>query len=68
MSVLRDWDYLNHLIDTGRPIRDNRVRLREPSKEIPDEEGYHCSDEKFERCPGCGGLVIMPCLLCSLGE
>lgn len=23
-------------------------------------------NKKFTRCPGCGGLVVAPCVLCSL--
>lgn len=24
------------------------------------------STNQYERCPGCGGLVLMPCLLCRI--
>lgn len=41
------------------------TRVREAAKPyIPFQNRPH----SFERCPGCGGKVIMPCVLCSIGE
>ncbi|MDD3470037.1 MAG: winged helix-turn-helix transcriptional regulator [Thermoguttaceae bacterium] len=34
----------------------------------PSNEGFVPPEENPQRCPGCGGLVKMPCLYCQLRQ
>lgn len=67
MSLLRDCEFQNALLKQGRPIVD-RCRDYRVSKEIKSRIQPTNIDpgKKHERCPDCGGMVILPCLACSL--
>ncbi|KKN01673.1 hypothetical protein LCGC14_1125380 [marine sediment metagenome] len=69
MSLLRDCEFLNASVRQGNPVVD-RCRERRTATVLNHErEGRPCTidrDKKHERCPDCGGMVILPCLACSL--
>ena len=69
MSLLRDCEFLYSEINQGRPVVDRCRDLRRPlvtSNERIVRQAVIDRAKKHERCPGCGGMVILPCLLCSL--
>lgn len=59
MSTLRNWEFLNASIDQGHAVRD---RARELSGE---KSKVNRRGKKYQRCPTCGGMVLLPCLLCN---
>jgi DNA-binding transcriptional regulator LsrR (DeoR family) len=54
----------------GRVVSRGYVQHRSQTKVRKHDSkdlNLHLFDEgKFERCPNCGGLVIMPCLKCRI--
>ena len=58
MSTLRDWEVINAQLNRGF-LRD---RSRDLSGERADKPNRH---KTYSRCPICGGMVVMPCLLCN---
>ncbi|KKM76328.1 hypothetical protein LCGC14_1381240 [marine sediment metagenome] len=69
MSLLQDCEFLNAAVRQGRPVVDRCRELRTPivaSKKRQPKPSELNFDKKHVRCPGCGGMVILPCLLCSL--
>ena len=68
MSLLRECEFLYSGIRQGRPVVDRHINLRE-EKVVRVRGPQPCRldrDKKHERCPDCGGMVILPCLACSL--
>ncbi len=69
MTLLRDCEFLNAGIRQGRPVVD-RCRERRiatvPNHERVVRQSAIDSDKMYRRCPDCGGMVILPCLACSL--
>lgn len=66
MSLLRDCEFLNASIKQGRQVVD---RCRDYRQSKITNAAHPCGldlDKKHERCPTCGGMVILPCLACSL--
>ncbi len=67
MSLLRECEFLYSGIKQGRPVVDRHVGLRENKDRKTIKHPCKLDrNEKYERCPGCGGMVILPCLACSL--
>ncbi len=69
MSLLRDCEFLNASVKQGYPVVDRCRELRKPvvpSCERVVRQTAIDPDKKHKRCPGCGGMVILPCLACSL--
>ena len=69
MSLLRDCEFLYSDIKLGHSVvdrcRERRMALV-PNCERVVRQAAIDSDKKHERCPDCGGMVILPCLACSL--
>lgn len=38
----------------------------DPAPDRDPDAGFAAPDGPLTRCPGCGGLVLMPCLLCRV--
>lgn len=70
MSLLRDCEFLNAAREQGRPMVDRHIGLRVTKEiKISKRRGHPCgtgTNQKYERCSSCGGMVILPCLACSL--
>lgn len=70
MSLLRECEFLYSEIKQGRPVVDRHVGLRETKRVKGGRREVRPCDidrnKKHERCPSCGGMVILPCLACSL--
>lgn len=59
MGILKDWVFINARLKYGFFIDKSREQTGELSKK---------SKKKYQRCPTCGGMVLMPCLLCNPGQ
>jgi len=47
----------------------NAIALGKRLDPDPDRDaGFAAPEGPLTRCPGCGGLVLMPCLLCRVRE
>ncbi len=69
MSLLRDCEFLYWDVKQGHHIIDRCRERRTPTVPSCEREVNPCTidgDKKHERCPDCGGMVILPCLACSL--
>ncbi|MEE9548715.1 MAG: hypothetical protein V3V68_05105 [Nitrosomonadaceae bacterium] len=69
MSLLRDCEFLNASVRQGQPVIDRCRELRTAtfrSKKRVVRQTTIDGDKKYERCPDCGGMVILPCSACSL--
>jgi hypothetical protein len=54
-------------VSLGRLIVGRRTCKRNPN--APTPPAYHHGEsslDRFERCEGCGGMVVKPCYLCAI--
>ncbi len=63
MSKLRDQEY----DDLSLGFKDNRIYDKKDFN-ITGLRKRSSKNKGYKRCPTCGGLVKMPCVLCSIGE
>lgn len=60
---------------TYRSLKQGRLKIVSPADLVGERDPGYLPDVpggrgkvKFERCPGCGGMVTMPCVLCTLNR
>ena len=54
-------------VSRGTVLSIARGRRRDDSTH-EQGDGFFDADAPLERCPGCGGMVKMPCLLCHIRQ
>ena len=65
----RNPDALRVAVKRGYPSKKKRSRTGLKGKDEKQDAAYVIKDydiERKERCPGCGGMVYMPCVRCQV--